>query len=212
MKKKIALTTIACIGIATLIAILALFGLNFTGFVFDLFFTFLTLSGAGILTIASCEMLEKNYKPALISISLIALSSFLVILCFWTKLDNTEIYTKFTIITSILSICLNLIISNIFKFKKRYLPIQIAAYLFYSITSLLIILLFIEAISVSGIILTLFIILSLATLFILKVLSKKAASEPNLEEYIKITKAEYEDLLSKKIQLENLLKEGRQND
>ena len=76
MKKKISLATIVFVGISALIAILALFGaIKLEGFFFSLLFTFITLTVAGILTIGLCDMLERKNKMAIISTSLIALSS-----------------------------------------------------------------------------------------------------------------------------------------
>jgi len=61
MKKKISLATIACVGISALIAILALFGaLEIKGAIADLLFTALTLTVTGILTLSSCNLLERK--------------------------------------------------------------------------------------------------------------------------------------------------------
>lgn len=218
MKKKISLATIICVGLSALIAISALFGiLKLKGVFFDLLFTFLTLTVAGILTLGSCEMLERKNKIAIVSLSLIGLSTLLVVLCFWTKLDNNDTYSKATLVVSALSICFNLISSSILKIGKDKKIIQIISYCCYSIVTLYLILTFTDVISLGGTnlkIFILFIILSFVAMCVLAVLSKKSTIDsqtPN-KQYVKITKEEYEDLLSKKVQLENILKERENND
>ena len=217
MKKKVSLATLCCIGLSALIAIFALFGiLKIKGIVADLLFTALTLTVAGVLTLNSCDMLEKKNKIALISLALIGLSSLFVILCFWTNLDSFNAYMNITLVISTLSVCFNLISSSILKLEKNYKLIQIISYSCYSVVSLYLILIFLKAIDLDGThlkIFILFIILSLVGLFVLKVLSKKSitSTQDNVE-YIKITKEEYLDLLSKKEELEKLLTERAKND
>ncbi len=213
MKKKVSLATITCVGISALISILALFGiLKLKGITLSFLFTFLALTVAGILTLNSCEMLEKKNKTALISLGLIGLSTFLVVLCFWTKLDDTEAYMKLTLVTSTLSICFSLISSNILKFGKSYKPLQITAYCCYSIVALHLSLTFLSITKLEGLslkIFILFIILAFVSMCLLAIFSKKLSGETQSVEYIKITKQEYETLLAQKAQLERLLKEGK---
>lgn len=210
MKKKISLATIICVGLSALIAILALFGaIKLEGVTFDLLFTFLTLTVAGILTINSCDMLEKKNKLAIISLSLICLSTLLVILCFWTTLDDANTFMKSTLIISTLSICFNLITSNVLKLNKNYRVIQTSAYVCYSIVTLYLILLFLNVIKLENThlkIFILFIILSLVGMAVLAVLSKRQITESiTSKEYIKISKEEYKELLQAKHQLKTLL-------
>ena len=213
MKKKISLATIVFVGISALIAILALFGaIKLEGFFFSLLFTFITLTVAGILTIGLCDMLERKNKMAIISTSLIALSSLLVVLCFWTNLDDTEGYMNLTLIISTLSVCFNLISSSILKLGKHYRPLQTFAYISYSATALYLILSFLGAIKLEDShlkIFILFIILSFVSLCLLAIFSKKQPAENTSDEYVKITKKEYNELIEKKEQLEKLLKEGK---
>lgn len=217
MKKKISFLTLMCLGVSALIAILALFGFfKLKGMVTDLLFTFLTLTVAGLLTINSCEMLERKNKLAFVSLSLISLSSLLVILSFWTTLDNSAVYTNVTLVTSILSICFNLISSSILKMGKNYKFIQAISYICYSIVSILLALAFLSIIELNGTILKLFIlfvICSLVAMCMLSILSKKHPTiQQENKKYIKITKEEYENLLNQKQQLEQLLKEKNSND
>ena len=216
MKKKISLATIICVGASAVIAILALFGVfKLSGVVSDVLFTTLSLTVAGILTINSCEMLEKKNKLALVSLSLIVLSTLLVVLCYWTNLDSTEFYMSTTFVVSVLSVCFSLITSNMLKMGKNYQLIQALCYTCYAILSLYLILIFLNLIELSGLhlrLFILFIILSFVAMCILAVLSKRQPNETTRNEYVKIRKDEYEDLLAKKAQLETLLKENSKND
>ena len=213
MKKKISLATIICVGVSALIAILALFGiLSIKGVISNLLFTFLTLTVTGILALGSCQMLEKKNKMAIVSFSLIGLSALLVILCFWTSLNEIDVYMKLTLVICTLSVCFNLISSNILKLGKNYKPLQICSYACYSVVALYLILTFLDAIKLVDTnlkIFILFIILSFVSMCILAVFSKKQPAEIISKEYVKITKEEYEDLLAKKEQLEKLLKEDK---
>lgn len=217
MKKKISLITIVCVVLSALIAIFGLFGIfKIKGAISDLLFTFLTLTVAGILTINSCEMLERKDKLAIISLSLISLSSLLVILCYWTNFDNSDLYIKATLVISALSICFNLITSSILKMGQNYKSIQIISYFCYSIVTLYLILVFLNISELNGTFLKtfiLFVILSFLAMCILTILAKKKPhSEIATKEYVKISKEEYNDLLAKKEQLEILLKERNNND
>lgn len=217
MKKKISLATIVFVFISALIAIGALFGIfKLKGFILDLLFTSLTLTVCGILTINSCDMIDRKNKLISGSLVLILFSTLLVILCYWTNLDNIDGYMKLTLVISTLSIFFNLVSSSILKIGNNYKVIQMISYSCYFIVSLFLIFTFLDVINLEDDLLKifiLFIILSFVGLCILSVLSKKGKNVmQNNEEYIKISKKEYEELLNYKKELENLLKERRSND
>jgi len=200
MKKKISLFTIVFVVLSAIIAILALFGaFKIKGAIADLLFTFLTLSVAGILTINSCTMLERKNKLAIISLSLISVSALLVIIALWSNVASSNIYMEITLSACILSVCFNLIVSNILKLQNRYLSLQISSYISFAVTSFFLI----TAAWGSDIlgdnikIFVLFIILSLLAMGVLTVLSKKQNDEiATSNEYVKISKKEYEELLA----------------
>jgi len=215
MKKKLSLSTIICASLSTLILILALFSLvKIKGFIFDLLFTLLTLTVSGILLINSYDAFKRNNKLGYANISLILSSSLLVILCFWTKLDNLDWYKKATLSISILSVCFNLISSSVLKLTNRYKIIQILSYACYFILSLLIIFTSLDILKSVGTLIALFAILSFFAFCVLTVLSKKQidVNYTTTSEYVKIPKKEYEELLSCKEKLNKLLEEKNSND
>lgn len=203
MKKKVSLITLVFVCLSALLAILALFGvLKLKGAMTDLLFSFLTLAVAGLLTLNSCTMLERKNKLALVSLGLISGSALLVIIALWTNLSSKGIYLDATLTLCILSVCFNLIISNILKLQNKHLPIQIIFYICFAIVAI-----FLVAASWGSDILEkglkifiLFIILSLLGFGVLAILSKKQGSEETLD-YIKIAKKEYEELLKAKEEL-----------
>jgi len=144
-------------------------------------------------------MLERKNKLAIISLSLISVSALLVIIALWSNVASSNIYMEITLSACILSVCFNLIVSNILKLQNRYLSLQISSYISFAVTSFFLI----TAAWGSDIlgdnikIFVLFIILSLLAMGVLTVLSKKQNDEiATSNEYVKISKKEYEELLA----------------
>ncbi len=212
MKKIVSWITIGSVGLVALLLIGALFSVvKLKGAVANVIFTGLTLTVAGLLTLNSCNMLERKNKLAIASLSLIGLSSLLVILCFWTKLDNnSKVYLNITLTISALSVCFNLISSGVLKLGKRYLPLQAISYACYAALSLYLIIIFWSSAELNFKLIAVLIILSLLFFCVQLVVAKKQGDTVPVEvNYVKITKEEYEDLLAKKEQLEKLLLEKK---
>lgn len=207
MKKKVSLFTIIFVVLSAIVAILGLFNvLKLEGAIADLLFTCLTLSVAGLLTINSCAMLERKNKLALVSLGLISASAILVVIALWSDIASSNLYMEITLTACILSVCFNLITSNILKLQNRYLALQIPSYIcFASVSFFLICASWGSELLVENVkIFVLFIILSLLGMGILAVFSKKQInSNENDSSYVKISKKEYTELLSIK---ENYLK------
>lgn len=211
MKKKISLVTIVSVCLGALLLALALFEIvELGGFVGKLAWTLLVIAVSGILSLNSCEMLERKNKLALVSMSLIGLSALFVIICIWTSLSSKEVFTQITAILSIASVCFNLIVAGILKLGKNYLPIQIGAGVAYTGVSVYIASLFFSSISLFNDggwkFFVLFLLLSLVGFFVTIVLSKKQLSTESVvsEKFVKITKVEYEELIACKKELESL--------
>lgn len=200
MKKKISLFTIIFVISSALIAILGLFGvLKLEDSVADLLFTCLTLSVAGLLSINSASILERKNKLAFVSLGLICTSALLVVVWLWSNVTSPSLFTKATLTLCILSVCFNLILSNTSKLQNKHIVLQTLSYICFIIVAIFLIDLSWEGTFLENNlkIFVLFIILSLLGLGILAVLSKKQANDltPTLN-YIKISKKEYEELLS----------------
>ena len=209
MKKSFSIFTIISVVISALIAISALFGIfKLEGAIADLLFTFLTLSVAGILTLNSCAMLERKNKLALVSLALIATSALLVIIALWTSVTSSDLYMNITLTLCILSVCFNLITSNVLKLQNRYLYMQIASYICFAVLAGFLVAASWgdDVISDNLKIFLLFLILSLLGMGVLAVLSKKQVEDSNVKgkDFVRISKAEYEELLNAKKELEKL--------
>lgn len=216
MKKIISWITIASVGLVALLLIGSLFEfISLKGAVASIIFTALTFTVAGILTLNSCNMLEQKNKLAIASLSLIGLSTLLVVLCFWTKLDNnSDVFLNLTLTISILSVCFNLITSGVLKLGKRYMPLQIISYICYGFVSIYFIVSFwgSKSVDLDGKVIALSIILSLLFFCIQVIVSKKQVSDNNVStSYVKIKKEEYEELLACKKELERV-KLKKEND
>lgn len=200
MKKKISIFTITFVVLSALIAILGLFVFfEFEGASVYLLLTCLTFSVAGLLTLNSYNMLEKKNKLALASLSLIIISSTFVIITLWTNIPMSNLFTKITLTTCILSICFNIITSYILKLQNKYLALQLPSYICFAVIAFFLTCLVwgSDIIENNTKIFILFIILSLLESAILAVFSKRQTNETPLNQsYIKIPKTEYEDLLS----------------
>lgn len=200
MKKKVSLFTIVFVVLSALIAILGLFGVfELKGAIVDLLFTSLTLAVAGLLTINSCTMLERKNKLALVSLSLISASAILVIIGLWSDISSSDLYMEITLTACILSVCFNLITSNILKLQNKYLAIQIPSYICFSVVAFFLINASWggETTGTYSKIFILFIILSLLGMGILAVFSKRLPGESQISsEFIKISKSEYDELIA----------------
>lgn len=214
MRKKVSLFTIILVILSALIAILGLFGVfKLEGVITDLLFTCLTLSVAGILTINSCTMLERKNKLALVSLSLISASAILVIIAFWSDISSSNLYMEITLTACILSVCFNIITSNMLKLQRKHLGLQIPFYICFSVVAIFLISASWKSklIENNTKIFILFIILSLLGMGILAILSKKQMNDTFIDSsYVKITKKEYDELLSIKKEHEEL--KGSKND
>lgn len=207
MKKKVSLFTLMFVALSALIAILALFGVfSLKGAVVDSLFTCLTLAVAGLLTINSCTMLERKNKLAVISFGLIAGSALLVIIALWSNISSSNLYMEITLTLCILSVCFNLITSNILKLRNKYLHVQVASYICFALVAgFLVASAWGSTIISDGVkVFVLFIILSLMGMGILAVLSKRQGDEIISKDYIKISKQEYDDLIKAKEELAKL--------
>ena len=200
MKKKISLLTIIFVVLSALIAILGLFEvLKIEDTISNLLFTCLTLSFVGILTLDLYRAIERKSKLALINLGLIYSSTILFIIYIWGDFSSYSLYIKITFIICILSVCFNLISSNILKLQKKYLYLQMPTYFCLSAIAFFLISFVIETpiLEDNAIIFVLFIILSLLGEGVLAIISKKQTNSSILDkDYVKILAKEYEELLS----------------
>lgn len=209
MKKGLIIATLALLGACALMLILSVFGISFfEGVKGSILATVATLTAAGYFAIRSHTMLSKNKILGYVSFGLIGLSMIFMILFIWGIVVN-EIFNKAVLTVSLLSVLFIFLVSNNLKLGKQFLVVQIVCDAILSLLILLILLASYGVVNLGDIIsfFIITIILSVVAFITISVLSNKVQGD-NIEEvksgYVRITKAEYEDLLAKAKELESL--------
>ena len=199
MKKGLLIGTLISLGSCAVMLILSIFGISFfEGVKGDILISFATLTAGGIFAISSVNLIKYNKKIAYISLSAICLAVLLIIISTFAEIGGVFSDITFTVAT--LSILFNVIVSGNLKLQKRLLALQIVAYVIVGLLCLYLILMIFGILSFvkTWQIMLVLIILTVAMLITLAVVSNKA---PNVEQptkdYVKIPRAEYEELLVK---------------
>lgn len=199
MKKGLLIGTLISLGSCAVMLILSIFGISFfEGVKGDILISFATLTAGGIFAISSVNLIKYNKKIAYISLGAICLAVLLIIISTFAEIGGVFSDITFTVAT--LSILFNVIVSGNLKLQKRLLALQIVAYVIVGLLCLYLILMIFGILSFvkTWQIMLVLIILTVAMLITLAVVSNKA---PNVEQptkdYVKIPRAEYEELLVK---------------
>jgi len=209
MKKGLIIATLASLGACALMLILTVFGINFLeGVKGSVLATVATLTAAGYFSISSHTMLSKNKTLGYVSFGLIGLSLIFMVLFIWKLVENA-IFNKAVLTVALLSVLFIFLVSNNLKLGKKFRIVQIVCD---AILSLLILLILLSSYGVVklGDILSLFIIniiLAVVAFITISVLANKVQGDEISDVktgYVRITKAEYEELLAKAEELESL--------
>lgn len=215
-KKIVMWVSVACFGLAAILALSIYFSenLKFTGSIAKIMFTLLTVGIATFMSINGLNLYERKKNPlSIVSLSLIGVSALMALYLCWFKLSwNT--FTKFVILISVTSILFNFVVTGIVNLKKEKLIFQIFVYLnlfifdFYILSFLF----GIKAVTqTAGVIFVINIIVSIFSSVILSVFSRKnygyvdsnAQKTNNLDDgYIRIKKEEYDYLKARIAELE----------
>ena len=205
MKKLFTTTTLIGLGLCTTMLILTIFGNSFfEGVKASILITTACITVGGYFSISSCNVLSKNKALGTISFCLIWLSVLLVTISGWT--DMSGLFGDITLTLALLSVLFNFIVSNTLKLGKNYKSIQVICMIILCVFILLILSFAYEILKLSDIssLFWIMLILSIVSFITISVLANRS-SEDNSGEYVKITKKEYELLLSKSKQLDEIL-------
>ena len=152
-------------------------------------------------------MLSKNKILGYVSFGLIGLSLLFMVLFIWKIIDN-RIFNLAVLTVSLLSVLFIFLVSNGLKLGRKFLVVQVVSD---AILSLLIIFILISSygwIELGDVLIPFLIniILSVVAFITISVLANKVQGDENeiKKEYVKITKAEYDELLAKAKELEEL--------
>ena len=211
MKKGLTIGTLSCLGACALMLIISVItGLKvnfFEGVKGSILATTATLTAAGYFGIRSNNMLSKNKILGYVSFGLIELSLLFMVLFIWKIIDN-RIFNLAVLTVSLLSVLFIFLVSNGLKLGRKFLVVQVVSD---AILSLLIIFILISSygwIELGDVLIPFLIniILSVVAFITISVLANKVQGDENeiKKDYVKITKAEYDELLAKAKELEEL--------
>jgi len=214
IKKILTNTSIICIVIAAVIGLLLLFKLfSATSLLGSIMLTLLTVFVSSIFLITSVDVLGKNKKFGIFSVSSIAISAILFLIMIWySAISHNEIngiFFKATVTLAAISLLANLVFSLVLSLGKHLVPVQLLCYLcFIFIETVLLIMAYSgNADILQGIfttILSAVAIVFVVSYIVLKIKAKGFKEKDN-EDYIKITKEEYESLKNRIKELEEKL-------
>lgn len=209
--KAISTEIIICVVIAAVIGLMLLFDIiDGSDLLGKIMLTLLTLFISGLFFLNSVNAIVKGNKLGLASAIAIMVCAILYILLIWAEdvLGQVEVYTYFVVILSMLSIFMNLVISNYIVLGNNLIAIQVVLYIAFGYieTTLAFVILgnsvlidiwqvFVAAIIVA---VTLYVILKVKQ----KNIQNTAATANG--EYVTITKEEYDRLKAAEERLKEL--------
>jgi len=203
MKKSLTIGTLVSLGIVAIMLIVSLFGFSFfEGVKLNLLITFACLTVGGYFSISSYNVLQKNKILGYIGLVFIWFAVILVLLSSWVNFGKLMANVTFTI--AFVSVIFNFITSNNLKLGKNYLAVQVVCNIVICVF-VLICLLMIYGVMKIGTLFWLMLILSVVSFIVVSVLASKFQGDRVDDNYVKIAKAEYEDLLAKSRMLEEML-------
>lgn len=210
MKKIIIKISIGCILASALLGILwVLKVIKIDGIIGKILLTVLTTGIASLISLNSINLLEEKINIwAIISLSLLCLSSILAIIQFWAWF-SWGLYSQLTIVISVFSVLFNFIVSCMIKLGFSRLPYQITTYSLIAIFDILLTITIFKDNFLQGVVVKIFvidIILALVGMAILSIFSKKSIRSIDTDkDFVKISKIEYNTLKERISFLENEL-------
>ncbi len=205
MRKGLMIGTLVCLGVCALFLILTIFGINFfTGVKLNVLITFATLTVVGYFSLSSYNMLAKNKILSYVSFGLIVVSALLVVISTWADVGDNGLFFQITVTIALISVFFIFIVSTNLRLGHKLMAVQIVCQLVLGIFVLLSILLTFGISFWNNTLFFVMLVLSIVAFITISVLSNKANVEGVGEGYVKITKTEYEELLAKAKQLEEL--------
>ena len=211
VKKLIIGGTLLFLGLCAAMLIATIFGMSFfVGTKLSILITAACLTVGGYFSLSSYNVLTKHKVLGTISFILIWASVILVTISGWVNLEG--IFGDITLTLALLSVLFNFIVSNTLKLGKHYRAIQVICNIILCLFILLILLSTYGVVKLADImtIFWLLLVLSVVSFIIMAVLSNKTQGEEKANDvnFVKIPKTEYEELLQKAKQLDELLKRG----
>ncbi len=215
MKKYISYTTLGLVGVATLMALLGIFGVPvFKGVGLQILFTVVTLAVVALLLLNTAELIERKNVVAYISLGLLILSAVLFLIIIWGKLFVVDTFGRVTVTISMVSVVFNIISANALKLGKKYLAVQLIEYALLAVIVVLITITIFDGKfdRLGSAYFLASVVVALAMGIAVSVFAKKVASEGYAptkakEGYIQVSKEEYDKLVAENQELKKKLAE-----
>ncbi len=217
--KAVSTLIIVCVAVAAIIGLLLLFkAIQWSTLIGNIMLTLLTLFISGLFFLNSVNAIVKGNKLGLAAAIAIMICAVLYILLIWASdvLGQVKVYTYFVVILSMLSIFMNLVISNYIVLGSNLITIQAVLYVSFGYIETTIAF----AILGNSVLIDLWqifvaaIIVAVALYVVLKVKQKniaQAETQKNLGEngeFVTITKEEYERLKAAEERLKEIENAG----
>lgn len=213
VKKILSYVAIASLGIAIVMLITAIFGVEiFDGVGFKFLISFVIIAAGCGFSLNAVSLYKKNQTISIVSLALLGVSSLMGILCFW--FDMGLFINRITGVISIISVLFISIINNVLRLANKYLILQIVTYALIVIIDIsLTLLIFGLSVFEVEILWQLFIAVCLVAFALnctLSIMAKKNINETASEEKekiktIKISEEEYNQMKQKIEELEKEL-------
>lgn len=201
--KSVSTVILVCVIAAAIIGLGLLFGLmKFSDPVANILLSLLTIFIAGLFLLNSINAITAGNKVGIFAAFMIVVSAILFLLLIWAG-NLGEIFNYIIVIVSMVSILLNLIIGHYITLGKSLIAIQIFLYLSFAYVELVVAFAILGNSSLIEIwqVFVTAIIVALTLYIVLKVKEKNIAQREtetklngNGDEFVTITKAEYEEL------------------
>ena len=213
--KIVSTMIVVCVIAAALIGVGLLFKIiQSSNTIGNIMLTFLTLFIAGLFLLNSIKAVTVGNKVGNVAAVMLMISAalFVVLIWFGGQLgDFGDAYGKITVIVAMISIMLDLIIGNYIILGKSLLFVQILQYVSFAYVELVVALAILGDPTLVAYwqVLVLACIIALTLYIVLKVKEKNIAQEqvdhrPDGDEYVTITKTEYENLKAEIARLREL--------
>ena len=201
--KSVSAVILVCVIAAAIIGLGLLFGLfKFSDPVANILLSLLTVFIAGLFLLNSINAVTSGNKVGIFAAFMIIVSAILFLLLIWAG-SLGEIFNYIIVIVSMVSILLNLIIGHYILLRRSLVVVQIFLYLNFAYVELVLAFVILGNSSLIDVwqIFVMAIIVALTLYIVLKVKEKNIAQKEtetklkeNGDEFVTITKQEYEEL------------------
>lgn len=216
VKKILLITSISAVGASALLLILQVLGVPiFQGVMLRILLIVATIGATSGIALNEIAVIKRKKILGYVSLGLLGLSTAFAIVIFCSNILTTGgVFPKITGVTALVSILFIIIVSLYSKMENHLIGLQIPAYVSLSLVDATLVLLVvgINVFAVKGLLEAFIImcIVSVALIITVSVISAKRNASPEVQkakndEYVTISKKEYENLIAENKELKEKL-------